>query len=205
MDPLFNKIREIVRGRKFILTPTPGGEENESDVTYVPDFEILLSDINRALETLRAIATDPQVINDPKFGEIYNQFRGLRNNLRTHMRTKYPSEYQKIKGMFETMGVNGGTAAFNPGIGGAGNYAVPASFNPNKKDKGTKHKYYYKLGMKPVTEINPGSTLGPGPKAGPKGVKNNYYVKNLGYKEVNPVKLAAKSKAIDTNYLWGKP
>ena len=44
MDPLFNKIREIVRGRKFILTPTPGGEENESDVTYVPDFEILLAD-----------------------------------------------------------------------------------------------------------------------------------------------------------------
>jgi hypothetical protein len=204
MESLQNKIKEAVRGRKFILKPTPGGEENfESDVVYVPDFEILLKDINRALDTLRTIATDPEIISDPKFGEIYNQFRLLRNNLRTHMRKNYPTEYQKIKGMFEISAVGGGTATFNPGIGA--NYAVPAAFNPNKKDKGTKHKYYYKLGMKPVTETNPGATLGPGPKAGEKGVKNNYYVKNFGYKEVDPVKLAAKSKAIDTNYLWGKP
>jgi hypothetical protein len=84
-------------------------KEYESDVVYVPDFELLLKDINRALETLRTISTDPEeVINDPKFGEIYNQFRVLRNNLRTHMRNKYPSEYQKIKGMFEMSGTGGG-------------------------------------------------------------------------------------------------
>jgi hypothetical protein len=191
MDPLFNKIREIVRGRKFILTPTPGGEENESDVTYVPDFEILLSDINRALETLRAIATDPQVINDPKFGEIYNQFRVLRNNLRTHMRTRYPSEYQKIKGMFEMSGTGGGAGAgsFSPGTGGQ--YATPFAFK--------------KMGKQELPETSPGASLGKGPKAGPKGVTNNYYTKNFKYKLVNPVKLAAQSKAIDTKYLWGKP
>ena len=191
MDPLFNKIREIVRGRKFILTPTPGGEENESDVTYVPDFEILLADINRALETLRAIATDPQVINDPKFGEIYNQFRVLRNNLRTHMRTRYPSEYQKIKGMFEMSGTGGGAGAgsFSPGTGGQ--YATPFTFK--------------KMGKQELPEASPGASLGKGPKAGPKGVTNNYYTKNFKYKLVNPVKLAAQSKAIDTKYLWGKP
>jgi hypothetical protein len=186
MDPLFNKIREIVRGRKFILTPTPGGEENESDVTYVPDFEILLADINRALETLRAIATDPQVINDPKFGEIYNQFRVLRNNLRTHMRTKYPSEYQKIKGMFEMSGTGGGA--------GAGGFQV-----------GQGPQYGAKFAFKKKVEEGPGASLGPGPKAGPKGVTNNYYTKNFKYKLVDPVKLAAQSKAVDTKYLWGKP
>jgi hypothetical protein len=191
MDPLFNKIREIARGRKFILTPTPGGEENESDVTYVPDFEILLLDINRALETLRAIATDPQVINDPKFGEIYNQFRVLRNNLRTHMRTKYPSEYQKIKGMFEMSGTGGGAGAgsFSPGTGGQ--YATPFAFKKVRKQK--------------LPEASPGASLGKGPKAGPKGVTNNYYTKNFKYKLVDPVKLAAQSKAVDTKYLWGKP
>jgi hypothetical protein len=47
--------------------------------------------------------------------------------------------------------------------------------------------------------------LGKGPKAGPKGVTNNYYTKNFKYKLVDPVKLAAQSKAIDTKYLWGKP
>jgi hypothetical protein len=191
MDPLFNKIREIVRGRKFILTPTPGGEENESDVTYVPDFEILLSDINRALETLRAIATDPQVINDPKFGEIYNQFRVLRNNLRTHMRTRYPSEYQKIKGMFEMSGTGGGAGAGSFSTGTGGQYATPFAFK--------------KMGKQELPETSPGASLGKGPKAGPKGVTNNYYTKNFKYKLVNPVKLAAQSKAIDTKYLWGKP
>lgn len=191
MDPLFNKIREIVRGRKFILTPTPGGDENESDVTYVPDFEILLSDINRALETLRAIATDPQVINDPKFGEIYNQFRVLRNNLRTHMRTKYPSEYQKIKGMFEMSGTGGGAGAGSFSTGTGGQYATPFAFK--------------KMGKQELPEASSGASLGKGPKAGPKGVTNNYYTKNFKYKLVNPVKLAAQSKAVDTKYLWGKP
>ena len=31
---------------------------------------------------------------------------------------------------------------------------------------------------------NPGATLGPGPKAGPDGVKDNYYVKKFKYKLV---------------------
>ena len=94
MEDLVNKIKEVARGKKFILKPVPGGEEShESDVIYVPDFEVLLKDINRALDTLRTVATSDDVINDPKFGDIYRQFRVLRNNLRTHMRNKYPSRY----------------------------------------------------------------------------------------------------------------
>lgn len=192
MDKLINKIKEVARGRKFILKPTPGGEEEfESDVVYVPDFEILLKDINRALDTLRTISTDPEVINDPKFGEIYNQFRVLRNTLRTHMRNKYPSEYQKIKGMFEMTGTGGGAGAgsFSPGAGGQ--YATPFAFKLAPK-------------MKKLGETSPGASLGKGPKAGATGVKNNYYTKAFGFKPVNSKKLAAQSKAIDTKYLWGK-
>ena len=200
MENLEKIIKEIARGKKFILKPTPGGEEEfESDVIYIPDFEILLKDINRALDTLRTVATSDEVINDPKFGDIYKQFRLLRNSLRTHMRNKYPSEYQKIKGMFEISGINGGTATFTPGTGS--NYAVPAAFNPNKKSKGTKHKYYYKLGMKDVNESNPGATLGPGPKASKDGVKNNYYVKAFGWK---PVAKPHSTKGVEVKYLWGK-
>lgn len=192
MDRLSNKIKEVARGRKFILKPTPGGEEEfESDVVYVPDFEILLKDINRALDTLRTIATDPEVISDPKFGEIYNQFRLLRNTLRTHMRKNYPTEYQKIKGMFEMSGTGGGASAgsFSPGAGGQ--YATPFAFRLAPK-------------MKKLGEVNPGASLGKGPKAGATGVKNNMYTKNFGWKPVNSKKLAAQSKAIDTKYLWGK-
>ena len=183
MDRLSNKIKEVARGRKFILKPTPGGEEEfESDVIYVPDFEILLKDINRALDTLKTIATDPEIINDPKFGEIYQEFRKLRNNLRTHMRNKYPSEYQKIKGMFEMSGIGGATGGFAAGQG---------------------PQYGTKYAFKKIKE-GPGASLGPGPKAGSKGVTNNYYTKKFKYKLVNPKKLAAQSKAIDTKYLWGK-
>jgi hypothetical protein len=192
MDNLINKIKEAARGRKFILKPTPGGEEEfESDVVYVPDFEILLKDINRALDTLRTIATDPEVIKDPKFGEIYNQFRLLRNTLRTHMRKNYPTEYQKIKGMFEISGTGGGAGAgsFSPGAGAQ--YATPFAFKLAPK-------------MKKLGEANPGASLGKGPKAGATGVKNNMYTKNFGWKPVNSKKLAAQSKAVDTKYLWGK-
>jgi hypothetical protein len=192
MDRLSNKIKEVARGRKFILKPTPGGEEEfESDVVYVPDFELLLKDINRALDTLRTIATDPEIISDPKFGEIYNQFRLLRNTLRTHMRKNYPTEYQKIKGMFEMTGTGGGSGAgsFSPGTGGQ--YATPFAFRLAPK-------------MKKLGETNPGASLGKGPKAGATGVKNNMYTKNFGWKPVNSKKLAAQSKAIDTKYLWGE-
>jgi hypothetical protein len=192
MDQLLNKIREVARGRKFILKPTPGGEEEfESDVVYVPDFEILLKDINRALDTLKTIATDPEVINDPKFGEIYQEFRKLRNNLRTHMRNKYPSEYQKIKGMFEMASTGGGAGAGSFSVGAGAQYATPFAFKLAPK-------------MKKLGEANPGASLGKGPKAGAAGVKNNYYTKNFGFKPVDSKKLAAQSKAIDTKYLWGK-
>ena len=46
-----------------------------------------------------------------------------------------------------------------------------------------KNKYYTKLGYKKVNE-GPGATLGPGPAAGPEGVKDNYYVKAFKYKLV---------------------
>ena len=192
MDQLLNKIREVARGRKFILKPTPGGEEEfESDVVYIPDFEILLKDINRALDTLKTIATDPEIINDPKFGEIYQEFRKLRNNLRTHMRNKYPSEYQKIKGMFEMSGTGGGAGAGSFSVGAGAQYATPFAFKLAPK-------------MKKLGEANPGASLGKGPKAGTTGVKNNYYTKAFGFKPVDSKKLAAQSKAIDTKYLWGK-
>jgi hypothetical protein len=192
MDKLSNKIKEVARGRKFILKPTPGGEENfESDVVYVPDFETLLKDINRALDTLRTIATDPEIIKDPKFGEIYNEFRLLRNTLRTHMRKNYPTEYQKIKGLFEMSGTGGGAGAGSFSTGTGGQYATPFAYKLAPK-------------MKKLGEANPGASLGKGPKAGTTGVKNNYYTKNFGFKPVDSKKLAAQSKAIDTKYLWGK-
>lgn len=101
------------------------------------------------------------------------------------MKTK-EFKYKLVKKVEEISGT-GGSASFSPGIGAQ--YATPFAFRKTKKQ--------------PLPKPNPGATLGLGPKAGAKGVTNNYYVKGFKYKVVDPKKLAAKSKAIDTKYLWG--
>jgi hypothetical protein len=95
-------------------------------------------------------------------------------------------KYQLVKKVDETSST-GGSASFTPGTGAQ--YATPFAFKKTKKQS--------------LPEVDPGASLGPGPKAGPKGVTDNYYVKGFKYKLVNPKKLAAQSKAIDTKYLWG--
>ena len=63
--------------------------------------------------------------------------------------------------------------------GGAGGYLTKYTFA--KKVRAPKE--LEKLGFEPVEE-NIGATLGPGPKAGPEGVKDNYYVKKFKFKLV---------------------
>jgi hypothetical protein len=189
---LTDKIKEAIRGKKFKLVPTPGGEkEFESDVVYVPDFEMLVKDLNRALETLNGIGTTEEIRKDEQFLAYIKEYRELRNKIRTHLRKTYPSEYNAIKGLFEMTGTGGGAGAAGFQVGQGPQYGA---------------KYAYKLApkMKKLGEANPGASLGKGPKASATGVKNNYYTKNFGFKPVDSKKLAAQSKAIDTKYLWGK-
>ena len=96
-----------------------------------------------------------------------------------------------------TTGGGGGAASFTPGTGMQ--YATPLAFSKGKKPKPP--KYMYKLGYKLVKELNknPGSTLGPGPSASNKGVKQNAYVKQFGYKLV-PDKI--KKSGLETKKLF---
>ena len=59
---------------------------------------------------------------------------------------------EKIKELIQTklkeMSSTGTGASFTAGSGA--NYATPYAFNPNKKAKGAKNIYYYKLGFEPV-------------------------------------------------------
>ena len=59
------------------------------------------------------------------------------------------------KQLKEMSATNQGGASFTPGEGA--NYAPPVAFNKNKKAKGAKNIYYYKLGYKPVPNIKPKS------------------------------------------------
>jgi len=81
---------------------------------------------------------------------------------------------QKLKEMSAT-NIGGATATGGEGIG------FPAKYAYKKVNEG------------------PGADLGPGPKAGDEGVKDNYYVKAFKYKLVpkNP-----KPKSFDIKKLW---
>ena len=54
------------------------------------------------------------------------------------------------KNNIKEMSATGTGASFTAGTGA--NYATPYAFNPNKKAKGAKNIYYYKLGFKPVDQ-----------------------------------------------------
>jgi hypothetical protein len=83
----------------------------------------------------------------------------------------------------------GGTA------GGAFSAGVDMNYAPSKAFKKVKN----------IDETAYGTgNLGPGPKAGKDGVKDNYYVKAFGFKPVDRKKQAKSSKAIDYKDLWGK-
>jgi len=61
---------------------------------------------------------------------------------------------EKIKELIQTklkeISATGTGASFTAGSGK--NYATPYAFNPNKKAKGAKNIYYYKLGFKPINQ-----------------------------------------------------
>jgi hypothetical protein len=53
-----------------------------------------------------------------------------------------------VQKRLKEISATGTGASFTAGTGA--NYATPYAFNPNKKAKGAKNIYYYKLGFKPV-------------------------------------------------------
>jgi hypothetical protein len=60
---------------------------------------------------------------------------------------------------------------------------------------------YTQAGYKKVEE-GPGATMGPGPKAGKEGVKDNTYVTKFKYKLVDQKKLNKAAKGIEVKQLW---
>ena len=72
--------------------------------------------------------------------DISQQVKDVFNKYRTHIRKNYPDQYSTIKNLLQEISTSAA----------GGNYSTPFAFNPNKKAKGAKNIYYYKLGYKPV-------------------------------------------------------
>jgi len=130
------------------------------DVTYKPDYALMYKTFKELNNEYKKFLTYKETAEDPNFKKIYNAFNTVWNAFRTHIRTAYPAEYKKLKTVDEQklkeivfnklkeVSATGTGASFTPGEGA--NYATPFAFNPNKKAKGAKSIYYYKLGWKPV-------------------------------------------------------
>jgi hypothetical protein len=107
------------------------------------------------------------------------------------------SKYKyKLKSVSEESTINSNSGFTSGGEGD--NPAVPAfGGKPNKKN----YSAYSEAGYKTVEE-GPGATMGPGPKAGSEGVKDNAYVTKFKYKLVDRKKLNKAAKGIEVKQLW---
>jgi len=113
-------------------------------VTNLPNFDKLFDDINDAAATAKGVYT--KVKDDGKFLEFYDQIRGVRNKIRTHLRNEYPEDYKRM-----TMNEEDVDEASMSGAAGA--YNTPYAFNKNKKEDGTDNdSAYTSIGYKAVKE-----------------------------------------------------
>jgi len=157
------------------------------------NFGDALKELNQALEAMVNLSKTSDGKADPKIALIAQDLRGVFNKFRTHIRNEYPEQYIQIKNLLGEMSSISSNSGFVSG-GEGENHTGPS---PRKSTYGA----YTQAGYKKVNE-GPGATLGPGPAAGPEGVKDNVYVKDFKYKLVNQKALNKKAKGIEVKQLW---
>jgi RNAse (barnase) inhibitor barstar len=162
------------------------------DIQEVPDFESVFRNLKKAKEFMDKLSKTKDVRQDSVMQKIQQQLTTTFNELRTHVRKNYPEDYARIKMVAETNTISSNSGFISGGEGE--NHTGPS---PRKSTYGA----YTQAGYKKVSE-GPGATFGPGPSAGPEGVKDNIYVKDFKYKLVNQKALNKKAKGIIVKPLW---
>ena len=155
-------------------------------IIKLASFGESLQKLHSTLEALKALAATPEGKTDKKVIETLVKVREAFNGFRTYLRKYYPDQYEAVKNQLDeisTTGGGAGQAGFTSGTEGE-NYATPYAFKKKKIKEG------------------PGATFGPGPAAGPEGVKDNVYVKNFKYTLVNKKALNKAAKGIEVKQLW---
>jgi len=157
------------------------------DVIKLASFGDSLKQMSQAVKALKILMSSKEAKDDASIQSIANDLKSVFNKYRTHLRKNYPDQYRQAKNLLDEiniLSVNEEDVEEISTAGGAGSYNTPFAFNKNKDADGTDNdilvkKYGYKLA--PVEE-GPGATMGPGPSAGPEGVKDNVLVKTFKYK-----------------------
>ena len=157
------------------------------DIEDTPDFTSVFRNLKKSKEFMDSLVRNKALRSDSIMLKLQQELTKIFNELRTHVRKNYPEEYARIKIVTEDNTISSNSGFISGGEGE--NHTGPS---PRKSTYGA----YTQAGWKKVNE-GPGATFGPGPKAGPEGVKDNVYVKDFKYKLVNQKELNKKAKGIE--------
>jgi hypothetical protein len=157
------------------------------DIEDTPDFTSVFRNLKKSKEFMDSLVRNKALRSDSTMLKLQQELTKIFNELRTHVRKNYPEEYARIKMIAEDNTISSNSGFISGGEGE--NHTGPS---PRKSTYGA----YTQAGWKKVNE-GPGATFGPGPKAGPEGVKDNVYVKDFKYKLVNQKELNKKAKGIE--------
>jgi hypothetical protein len=162
-------------------------------IIKLASFTESFTKLNQAIQAFKNLLTSPEGKNDKTVNDTLVKIKDAFNNYRTYLRKYYPDQYEAVKNQLDEISTLASNSAFISG-GEGENHNGPS---PRKSTYGA----YTQAGYKKVTE-GPGATMGPGPKAGSEGVKDNVYVKDFKYKLVNQKALNKKAKGIIVKQLW---
>jgi hypothetical protein len=162
---------KIDRGIKSTITkinPETGGVS--WDIDYVPAYDTVFADFTKLRKSMEQLAVKTK---DNVVSNLTSNVKDLYNQYRTYIRKNQPDAYKRFGSVAED---GEGGSMSNAAGGYLGKYAY--KLPKKQKDLGEETE-----APKPNAK-NPGATLGAGPSASAKGVKNNAYVKQFGYKLV---------------------
>ena len=162
-------------------------------IIKLSSFADSLEKLYTATNALSDLVKSPGGKDDAVVVKLYDNLKTLFNSYRTHLRKYYPDQYAAIKDNLDEISDISSNSGFTSG-GEGENHNGPS---PRKSTYGA----YTQAGFKKVEE-GPGATFGPGPSAGPEGVKDNIYVKDFKYKLVDKKKLNKAAKGIIVKPLW---
>jgi len=173
------------------INPETGSISHE--LIQLASFTESFSKLYSTIQAFKNLLTSPEGKNDKVVNDTLVKLKDLFNAYRTYLRKYYPDQYEAVKSQLDEISSIASNSFFTSG-GEGENHTGPS---PRKSTYGA----YTQAGFKPVKE-GPGATLGPGPKAGPEGVKDNMYVKKFKYKLVDQPALNKAAKGIEVKKLW---
>jgi len=173
------------------INPETGSISHE--LIQLASFTESFSKLYSTIQAFKNLLTSPEGKNDKVVNDTLVKLKDLFNAYRTYLRKYYPDQYEAVKSQLDEISSIASNSFFTSG-GEGENHTGPS---PRKSTYGA----YTQAGFKPVKE-GPGATLGPGPKAGPEGVKDNMYVKKFKYKLVDRPALNKAAKGIEVKKLW---